>query len=166
MTTPQVTRPHFPQGYVDNPKSLLAWEQVEQKLAGAIHYWLCTVRPNNRPHAIPKWAVWLNGRIYFDGSPQTRHARNIAQNPSVSVHLEDGEKAVIAEGTAKEVKPSRELAAQLAQAYSVKYASLGYAPEPHFWDDGGLFEIKLHTVIAWNSFAEDPTKFVFAAKSD
>ena len=161
MTTPQVTRPHFPQGYVDNPKRFLSWEQVEQKLAEAKHYWLCSVRPNSRPHAIPKWAVWINGHIYFDGSPQTRHARNIEINPFVNVHLENGEKVVILEGTVKEIIPSPELAISIAQAYSAKYASSGYSPEPNTWEAGGLFEIKPHTVIAWNSFAEDPTKFVF-----
>lgn len=166
MTTPFVTRPHFPQGYVDNPKRLLAWAQVEQKLAEAIHYWLCSVRPNNRPHAIPKWAVWVDGCLYFDGSPQTRHARNIAKNPYVSVHLENGEKAVIAEGTVREIKPSRALAVRISQAYSAKYTPLGYSPAPNTWDAGGLFEITLHTVLAWNSFAEDPTKFVFDPPSD
>jgi nitroimidazol reductase NimA-like FMN-containing flavoprotein (pyridoxamine 5'-phosphate oxidase superfamily) len=162
MTTPQVTRPHFPTGYVDNPKGLIAWEQVEQKLVEAKHYWLCSVRPNSRPHAIPKWAVWVNGHLYFDGSPQTRHARNIAQNPFVSVHLESGEKVVIGEGTAQEVRPARALAIDVAAAYSAKYAALGYSPDPTTWDSGGLFEITLHTVIAWNSFTDDPTKFVFA----
>ena len=166
MPTPQVTRPHFPKGYVDNPKSLLAWEQVEQKLAEARHYWLCSVRPNGRPHAIPTWAVWVNGHIYFDGSPETRHARNIARNPCVSVHLESGEKVVIVEGTAKEVQPSSDLATAIAREYAAKYATLGYAPEPHSWDAGGLFEIKPHTVMAWNNFAEDPTKFVFAFEPD
>lgn len=161
MTTPHITRPYFPKGYVDNPIGLLTWEQVEAKLVEAKHYWLCSVRPNSRPHAIPKWAVWVNGRIYCDGSPQTRHARNIALNPFVSVHLESGEKAVIVEGTARDMKPAPALAVEVAKAYSVKYAAAGYSPEPDSWDAGGLVEIVPHTIIAWNSFTEDPTKFVF-----
>lgn len=54
MNNPQITRPHFPKGYVDHPKRLLTWEQVETNLIEAKHYWLCSIRPNNRPHAIPK----------------------------------------------------------------------------------------------------------------
>jgi hypothetical protein len=105
----------------------------------------------------------VRGRLYFDGSPQTRHARNIARNPFVSVHLESGEKAVIVDGTAGEKKPSRALAVAIARAYAKKYAALGYSPKPNSWDAGGLFEIVPASVIAWSSFAVDPTKFVFAA---
>ena len=166
MNTPQVTRPRFPKGYVDNPQRLLAWEPVAAGLAEAKHYWLCSVRPNSRPHAIPKWAVWVNARLYFDGSPETRHARNIAANPFVSVHLESGERAVILEGTAQEIRPTPDLAAAVAQAYAAKYAAAGYAPALDTWAAGGLFEITPRTVIAWTSFSEDPTKFVFPAGAD
>ncbi len=162
MTPPKITRPHFPKGYVDKPKKLLAWSQVEAQLSEAIHYWLCSVRPDGRPHVIPKWAVWVNGHLFFDGSPETRHARNIADNPRVAVHLESGERAVILEGIAHAVStPSLELSEKVAQEYKTKYAALGYAPQPDQWDNGGLFEIIPHTVIAWTSFTEDPTKFIF-----
>jgi pyridoxamine 5'-phosphate oxidase-like protein len=165
MATPTVTRPHFPQGYLENPQGLLAWSHVERQLVEATHYWLCSVRPNGRPHTVPKWAVWVNGLLYFDGSPQTRHARNIARNPFVCVHLESGERAVIVEGVGKETTPGRDLAVAVAGAYSAKYKALGYSPEPDSWDAGGLFEITPHTVIAWNSFTVDPTKFVFPTET-
>lgn len=161
MTDPKISRPHFPQGYLENPKALLPWSHVEQRLSDALHYWLCTVRPDGRPHAVPKWAVYLRGKLFFDGSPETRHARNIAENSHVVVHLESGEDVVIVEGTAKESgKPEPELALQIAQAYAQKYATRGYAPQPSQWDEGGLFEITLHMVIAWTQFTDDPTRFV------
>lgn len=161
MATPKISRPDFPPGYVNDPKSFLTWKEVEQKLIEAKHYWLCSVRPNSRPHSVPRWAVWAKGRLYYDGSPETRHAQNIALNPFVSMHLESGEKAVIVEGTSKEIRPPADLAIQLARAYTTKYATLGYSPKPTAWDGGGLFEITPRTVIAWNSFMDDPTKFVF-----
>jgi nitroimidazol reductase NimA-like FMN-containing flavoprotein (pyridoxamine 5'-phosphate oxidase superfamily) len=160
MTDPKISRPHFPKGYLENPKALLTWSHVEHRLTDALHYWLCTVRPDGRPHAVPKWAVYVEGKIYFDGSPETRHARNIAQNTHVVLHLESGEDVVIVQGTAKESgKPAAELAVQIAQAYAHKYADRGYAPEPDQWDEGGLFEIKPQTVIAWTQFTNDPTRF-------
>jgi nitroimidazol reductase NimA-like FMN-containing flavoprotein (pyridoxamine 5'-phosphate oxidase superfamily) len=160
MADPKISRPHFPKGYLENPKALLPWSHVEQRLSDALHYWLCTVRPDGRPHAVPKWAVYVDAKIYFDGSPETRHARNIAQNPQVVLHLESGEDVIIVEGTAKEYgKPAAELALQIAQAYAQKYADRGYAPEPDQWDEGGLFEITPHTVIAWTQFTDDPTRF-------
>ncbi len=161
MPVPRVARPHFPKGYVDNPRALLSWDAVEQELAKARHYWLCSTRSDGRPHAVPIWGAWSGNRFYFDGSPQTLQARNISQNPHVCLHLESGEHAVILDGTAGQIKPPKELAVRIAKEYSVKYAALGYSPEPDAWDDGGLFEIEPRSVIAWTKFAEDPTKFIF-----
>lgn len=80
MSSPHITRPHFPPGYDEHARALLSWSYVEQRLTHAINYWLCTVRPDGRPHAVPKWAVWQ-----ADGSPATRHARNIATHPHVVI---------------------------------------------------------------------------------
>ena len=60
MKTPEAIHPHFPVGYIESAKSFVRWEAVEQRLTDAINYWLCTVHPDGRPHAIPKWAVWVN----------------------------------------------------------------------------------------------------------
>lgn len=162
MPDPNPVRPHFPPGYVDHPQGHVAWAWVERQLQDAIHYWLCTVRPDGRPHAIPKWAVYVDGRIYFDGSPETRHARNLALQPAVVLHLEGGEQAVIVEGRGQAVpRPEAVHAARIAAAYRAKYAALGYAPDPTQWDDGGLFVIVPTAILAWTRFTDDPTKFVF-----
>jgi len=163
MPTPKVTRPHFPPGYVDRPTGHVPWAWVEKQLEDAVHYWLCTVRTDGRPHAVPKWAVWVDGMIYFDGSPETRHARNLTLNPAVVLHFESGEQAVIIEGSARAIqRPEVDLAANVAAAYRRKYAGLGYAPEPTQWDAGGLFEIVPSAILAWTKFTEDPTKFILA----
>jgi hypothetical protein len=162
MKKPRRSRPHFPKGYVENPQALLPWSHVQQRLMEAKNYWLCTVRPNGHPHVVPKWGVWVEDKFYFDGSPDTLHARNIALNPSVSLHLESGDEVVILEGLAQALlKPSPDLALKVARAYSAKYVTLGYAPAPDQWDTGGLFEITVRLALAWTKFTDDPTKFVF-----
>ena len=162
MYEPRITRPRFPKGYVENPQALLPWSHVEQRLTEAKNYWLCTVRPNGHPHVVPKWGVWVDDRLYFDGSPDTRHARNIAENPSVALHLESGDEVVIIEGVSQALqKPAHELAVKVASAYAAKYAALGYTPAPDQWDNGGLFEITPRLALAWTKFTDDPTKFVF-----
>ena len=88
MNQPQGIRPRFPEGYAKAPKALLPWSYVERRITDAKNYWSCSVRPNGKPHAVPVWAVWLDSHIYFDGSPETRHARNIAHNPN-SVDLDE-----------------------------------------------------------------------------
>jgi len=162
VKAPKVMRPIFPEGYVENPTALLSWKQVVQRLIEAQNYWLCTVQPNGRPHVIPKWGVWVADKLYFDGSAETRHARNIAKNPQVAVHLESGNEVVILEGhCAMLSKPGAQLGEQVARAYTRKYTEQGYAPEPTQWDAGGLFEVTPRMALAWTSFANDPTKFVF-----
>lgn len=158
----KITRPKFPPGYVDNPTSEVAWEHVAQQLTEAKNYWLCSVRPDGRPHVIPRWAVFVDRKVYYDGSPKTRHARNILENPHISLHLESGDQVIILEGTSQPAeRPSPELAQKLAQAYKTKYAVHGYAPEPDQWDEGGLYVFTIQQVIAWTNFLTDPTKFVF-----
>src|SRR5512144_2710938 len=111
MKPPRITRPKLPKGYVDKPTSYVTWEWVAAQLTDSIHYWLCSVRPDGRPHVVPRWCVYVDGNIYYDGSPETLHARNIMQNPNVSLHLESGEKAIILEGISVPAeKPTPEFA--------------------------------------------------------
>lgn len=161
MANLKVLRPAFPPGYVDGPTTTLTWEWVAGKLAESKHYWLCSVRPDGRPHVVPRWGVFLEDRFYYDGSPETRHARNIERNPNVSLHLESGSEAIILEGTAAAAgKPAPELAKRLSRAFK-KYKELGYSPKPDSWDHGGLFVFTPRQCIAWSNFTKDPTKFVF-----
>ncbi len=161
MTPKQVTRPTFPKGYVDHPVSEVPWEYVEQRLRESVNYWLCSVRPDGRPHVIPRWGVYLDGKFYYDGSPETRHARNLEANPNVSLHLESGNDVVIMDGTSQPAgKPAPEFAVRLAEAYRAKYASEGYSPEPTQWDEGGLYVFTPRQCLAWTKFFENPTKFV------
>lgn len=160
MSQPAPSRPRFPEGYVEHPKAFVPWSHVEHHLSEAINYWLGTVGENRRPHVVPVWSVWLNRRLYFDGSPQTRHARNISANPFVSVHLESGDDVVILEGRSRMLpRPSPQLARLVSEAYTHKYSTKGYSPSPSQWDNGGLFEIVPEKILAWTSFVDDPTRF-------
>jgi nitroimidazol reductase NimA-like FMN-containing flavoprotein (pyridoxamine 5'-phosphate oxidase superfamily) len=162
MPEPKVSRPTFPAGYLDKPDKYLTWDWVAQHLTESKHYWLCSVRPNGKPHVVPRWGVFLDDRFYYDGSPETRHARNIVKNPYVSLHLEDGSQAIILDGTAEPAgKPSAELGMRLSKAYRKKYREMGYSPKPDSWDKGGLYVFRPRQCIAWTNMPKDPTKFVF-----
>ena len=164
MNAPKITRPKFPPGYVDKPASFLTWDWVVERLTESKHYWLSSVRPNGRPHTIPRWGVFLDNKFYYDGSPETRHARNLEQNPHVTLNLEDGRQAIFLEGISEPAgKPSAELGKRLSEAYK-KYKEYEYAPEPNSWDEGGLYVFTPRQCIAWSNFTEDPTKFVFEAQ--
>ena len=168
MTAPKISRPKFPPGYADKPASFLTWDWVAAQLAASLHYWLCSVRApssgaqGGRPHAVPRWGVFIEDAFYYDGSPETVHARNIETNPNVTLHLESGERAIIMEGSSRPAeKPDPVFANRLATAIGEKYAALGYSPKPDQWDEGGLFVFTPRHCIAWSVFYENPTKFVF-----
>lgn len=96
--------PHVPELYGIKPrKRYLPWSHAEQRLAGSRNYWICTTRPDGRPHSIPVWGFWIEGALYFGTARSSRKARNLAHNSAVSVHLESGDDVVILEGNAVEV---------------------------------------------------------------
>jgi hypothetical protein len=162
MKPTKITRPKFPTGYVDKPIAFVDWKWVAAQLTESKIYWLCSVYPNGRPHVVPRWGVFLDGKVYYDGSPETRHGRNIKLNSNISVHLENGTQPIILYGTSTaSEKPSPELGKKLSQEYKKKYKELGYAPGPNSWDGGGLYMFTPRECIAWSKFNEDPTKFIF-----
>ena len=164
MNPPKVTRPTFPKGYVEKPVSFLTWDWAVEQLTKSKHYWLCSVRPNGHPHVVPRWGVFLDNKFYYDGSPETRHARNIMENPHVTLNLESGSQAIIMEGTVRPAgKPTLELGKKLEQAYK-KYKDLGYTPKADSWDGGGLYVFTPRQCIAWSNFTQNPTKFVFESE--
>ena len=156
-------RPHMPKGYgvPEDDQGLLDWTHVQERMTAARHYWICTSRPDGRPHATPIWGVWVDDVLYIEGAPETRRGRNIAANPAVSAHLESGEDVLILEGEAHEiVQPDKTLAARLVEAYGEKYAYAGYRPTPQNWDSGGLYAIQPRVVIAWTKFPQDATRWM------
>ena len=154
-------RPVLPEEY-EAPKDregLVEWDWVVEQLEQSKNYWICTVRPDGRPHAVPVWGVWVENTLYIDGHPQTQWARNLAANPAVTVHLESGNQVVILEGTI-EAKPSleRERAEPVVATYSAKYP---YSSTVEELVNRGLFALRPAVVFAWTSFPKTVTRWRF-----
>ncbi len=62
--------------------------------------WLGTTRADGRPHLVPIWFVWVQGHVWIATDANSVKVRNIAANPFATVALEDGNKPIVAEGTA------------------------------------------------------------------
>ena len=75
-TSPVVESIRLPKAY-GTPTVTLSWEEVDERLTSALHYWLVTTRPDGRPHVVPVDGMWLEGACYFGGDPATMHARNL-----------------------------------------------------------------------------------------
>jgi hypothetical protein len=109
--------------------------------------------------------VWLDDCFWYDGSPETRHAQNLARNPACALHLESGTTVTIVEGTSKRPAPIvGELGDRLSAEYTRKYERLGYSPEPDAWSDdvaGGMCVLTPDKAIAWSKFPDDMTRYEF-----
>jgi hypothetical protein len=158
-------RPEMPPGYgiPDSSEGLLSWDEVEAKLVDADQYWLATTRPDGRPHVVPRWGVWLDGGLFYDGSPATVHVGNLQENAACNLHLEDGMQVVIVEGSSGPThSPGLELGSRIAAAMSQKYGPKGYSPEPDAWEGeaaGGLCRFVPEKALAWFDFPNDVTRF-------
>ncbi len=163
----RIDRPVLPEGYgvPESDEGVLAWEQVVERLTESTQYWMATTRPDGRPHVVPRWGAWIDGHLWYDGSPDTLHARNLANNPACVLHLEDGWKAVIVEGTSgPSDSPGLEFGARIAEALAAKYGARGYSPEPDAWEGpgaGGLMKFTPVKSLAWFDFPNDVTRFRF-----
>lgn len=125
--------------------------------------WISSARPDGRPHSVPRWGVWLEGRFWYDGAPTTRHTRNVELNPAVTLTLESGSEVVIVEGDSYATRAEAEdLGVRLAEAFG-KYADLGYTPGPDSWagEHGGGLRVINPRAMAWFDFPKDRTRFRF-----
>jgi len=165
----RIDRPELPEGYglPTTDEDLIAWADVERRLEAATEFWMATTRPGGRPHVIPRWGVWLDGRFWYDGSPQTRHVRNLAANPACTMHLESGTEVVIIDGESSPSEPvTGELGIRLSERFVAKYGGQGYTPGPDAWAGdgaGGLCMFRPHKALAWFSFPQDVTRFRFTS---
>lgn len=101
---------------------LLPWEWASEQMERSRNYWIVTVRPDGRPHAMPVWGVWLDETLFFSTGDGSVKARNLAADPRLVVHLESGDEAVILEGTAERPALDAALRDRVAGAYAAKYA--------------------------------------------
>ncbi len=160
---PVASRPRI-EGYgvPETIEGALRWSHVTQRLEAARNYWIVTCDSRGRPHAVPVWAVWLEGALFFSTTPTTRTARNLAVNPQASVHLESADEVVILEGTARFVRPlPTSISVAVDDAIAAKY---GYRPS----SDGsgpehGMFVLAPRVAYAWTTFPSDATRWTFSA---
>ncbi len=154
---PAPTRPQMPAGYApkgSKPK-FLPWEFVAERLEKAHTYWICTTRPDGRPHATPVWGVYVGGAIVFSTDPSSRKARNLKANPAITIHLESGDEVVIAEGMSEVIKLNDAIDDGYNQKYSMRLSKF---PMPF-----ALYQLRPRIVMAWREkdFGTSATKWEF-----
>lgn len=150
-------------------EGLLSWSFVDDRMRSAVNYWIASASVEGRPHTVPIWGAWLEGRFFFVGGG--RKVRNLRANPHAVVHLESGNEVVLIEGQCTEITaPSRELLSRVDDEFLRKYPDFRPSEQLQLDGDsrlppGGLFVVHPEKVIAWSGFASDATRWRFRCRS-
>lgn len=153
---PIPSRPTMPAGYgiPQSSEGMFAWDEIRGYLETAQLYWIATTRPDGRPHVVPIWGAWVDDHFYFEGSPETRRGRNLAANPAVAVHIEQGNLAIIVEGIAEETDLDPERFTRIADSFAARY---NYRPE----NSAGMYVVRPQVAFAWSEFPTTATRWHF-----
>lgn len=99
---PRTGRPQIPDYGISKSKTgLLPWKWAVKSLTESREYWIVTVRPDGRPHAMIIWGLWFDEAFWFGTGGKTQKARNLAKNPNCIVGTQNAAEAVIVEGIAE-----------------------------------------------------------------
>ena len=158
--TPGAVRTTEGYGLGDAPAdgSALPWSTIVEWLTGARNYWVCTVRKDGRPHAMPVWGLWHRDALWFSTDPTSTKARNLEARPDVVVHLESGDEVCVLEGRAERCR-DRDQLATFDELYEPKYdvrpSSMG--------EDAGVYVLRPTVALVWTEadFPTTATRFTF-----
>jgi uncharacterized pyridoxamine 5'-phosphate oxidase family protein len=140
-----------------NPQDYLPWSHLEKRMEEARNYWVATSRPDGRPHVMPVWGMWIEGRFYFGTASDSRKGRNLAENPAIAVHLESGDDVVILEGVAEQRMPDEILREKMNEASLAKYQMPLMLPP-----GAAMYMLKPRVAFAWSEsdFSKTATRWI------
>lgn len=156
---PRAEQMELPAEY-GSPNEILPWEQIDERLRDAPVYWVASVRPDGRPHVVPRDGMWIDDAWYYGGSEATVHNQNLRSNPALTMHIGDGMTAIIVEGKALFEKQPAALAQRLADEHNRKYSHYGHAT-PDQYIETETWALKAERVLAWTTLFVNATRFTF-----
>jgi F420H(2)-dependent biliverdin reductase len=75
-------------------------ESDHDRLRTEANVWMATVRPDGRPHMVPIWFVWVADKFWIATGIKAVKVNNLRSSPLITVALEDGNRPIVAEGSA------------------------------------------------------------------
>lgn len=161
---PSAARPYMP-GYGLLPagegSGLLPWSWAEARLRDSRNYWVSSVWPDGRPHAMPVWGMWHDGAFWFSSSRGSRKARNLSADPRCTVTTEDAANPVVVEGVA-ELVTDREALERVLALENAKY-STAYGMDTLDPARNSAFRVRPRWVFGLreDDFTGSPTRWEF-----
>jgi Pyridoxamine 5'-phosphate oxidase len=135
----------------------LTWDEIADAFGAARNWWVSTAGPGG-PHAVPVWGVVADGRLSFYGDTTTVRSRNLAGDPRLVLHLEDGNAPLIVHGRVRAPQPASVLPA-VTTAYRMKYPAAGdaeYLPDDPAMGDPPVYVVDADRAVTWDATADFP----------
>ena len=166
MPAPKRDRPRLPKGYIKTtPKGMLTWPATKKILTTFPYLWIATTGDDGRPHLVQQWGVWVDDVLYFEGSEQTRWAKNLSRDSRLAFGVQVGDKAAYGEAVVDIVHgPDRKLATKIAKQYAAKYGrGFKYRPKVEQYTKGHVFRARPAKLIAFDvkKFETSAARFTF-----
>ncbi len=120
------------------------WRAIEMRLGRESTAWVSTVRPDNSPHLLPVWFVWLDNIFYFVVPTHSEQYENLKLNQRVSISLPDPERVIMIEGEAH--ASSRTASEKLSEYFFNKY-EFDFTRDPEI--EWRLVEVTPSRLLAW-----------------
>ena len=107
--------------------------------------------PAGKPHAMPIWYMWRDGKVLFHTGGESKKMRNLRKNARVSVVVDTKVapyKVVVIEGTAREIPGDQALGREVAIHYLGPQMGEAYAARSA--EPGALVEVTPTKIISWD----------------
>ncbi len=112
---------------------------------------VATSGPAGKPHAMPIWYLWRDGKVLFHTGAESKKVRNLNQNDRISIVVDTKQapyKVVVIEGRARQVPGDSALAREIAIHYLGEKQGERYASQST--DPGVLVEVIPARIISWD----------------
>jgi Pyridoxamine 5'-phosphate oxidase len=129
----------------------LTWDEIAGRFDAARNWWVAT-SGGGGPHAVPVWGVVVDSVLLFYGEASAVRTRNLAADPRLVAHLEDGDAPLIVHGTAAASGPAADHPGAVA-GYAAKYTGatdLQYLPDQPAMGEVLLFTVTPLRAITWD----------------
>lgn len=129
----------------------LSQTELDQFLAEPNIAVVATSGPTGKPHAMPIWYAWRDGKVLFHTGGESKKARNLRANTRVSIVVDTKVapyKVVVIEGRASELPGDPALAREVAIHYLGERAGERYAAQSG--EPGTLVAVTPTKVISWD----------------
>lgn len=146
---PRRVRPKLPPEWhvPEEPSTWVTWKHADEKLKDEKVYWVSTASARGKPHAAPVWGIWRDESFFFETNPKSPKGRNLASNPKIVFHIQDGMDTVIVKGTVK-----RETNAQRLRTLKSEYVrKYDYKPDWSNKQNQIVFRVRPRIAHAWKA---------------